>query len=564
MQNNNDTILSMIRVARSLDDAGLYHQSDRVYQSLIKIAQAIVDTKSIPRDLEDNYLSGTGNWWEEFLRAFRVNPDKRFFIDNRTGMIDKVVSNYATTGEIPKQFVDLFIQSPSFRKDLMSYLSLERDVNMTSIGVSPLVSSYNLDPIEYLKSTMEQAQRVLDAKKQVSIRIKSGLQERDSIIARRDLVETEEEIRKLQLKVNKINELLQKTTSRADTRKVSLQYMLSEFGSSITAELNKLSKEPKNKEKYNSLVSTLKELQDKGVRIDPAYTSYIEEVFPKQPEAGAYLKSRELAELELKPVGELTEEEFTRLIELRKKQRESVQGKGQNVEVPASAELKALEDSLGLTDENPNASQYPKAPVGTSQSTQQVKGPDLFSRTTKDPGSKSVNNVHKVRFKSPVPSGSAITIEELFKLVQNKPDRWEQFNNINKDPKLNLDAIKKLLKELSGKMGKGSISLSQAVKGLNLQSPFWQLAEPALEIALNEFGKYLENPSSYSVENKYDYVNKKIDEILSDKSITNKYKYFIDYYSSYKNLMDSVDWNNLIAKLNSGIARSGLFNLNIK
>ena len=562
--NNNDTILSMIRVARSLDDAGLYHQSDRVYESLVKIAQAIVDTKSIPRDLEDNYLSGTGNWWEEFLRAFRVNPDKRFFIDNRTGMIDKVVSNYATTGEIPKQFVDLFIQSPSFRKDLMSYLSLERDVNMTSIGVSPLVSSYNLDPIEYLKSTMEQAQRVLDAKKQISIRIKNGLQERDSIIARRDLVETEEEIRKLQLKVNKINELLQKTTSRADTRKVSLQYMLSEFGSSIMNELNKLSKEPKNKEKYNSLVSTLKELQDKGVKIDPAYTSYIQEVFPKQPEAGAYLKSRELAELELKPVGELTEEEFTRLIELRKKQRESVEGKGQNVEVPASAELKALEDSLGLTDENPNASQYPKAPVGTSETSQEVKGPDLFSRTTKAPGSKSVNNVHKVRFKSPVPSGSAITIEELFKLVQNKPDRWEQFNNINKDPKLNLDAIKKLLKELSGKMGKGSIALSQAVKGLNFQDPRWQLLEPALEIALNEFGKYLENPSAYSVENKYDYVNERIDYILSNKSISNKYKYFIDNYSSYKNLMDSVDWNNLIAKLNSGIARAALFNLNIK
>ena len=84
------------------------------------------------------------------------------------------------------------------------------------------------------------------------------------------------------------------------------------------------------------------------------------------------------------------------------------------------------------------------------------------------------------------------------------------------------------------------------------------------EIALNEFGKYLENPSSYSVENKYDYVNKKIDDILSNKSISNKYKYFIDNYSSYKNLMDSVDWNNLIAKLNNGIARAALFNLNIK
>ena len=563
--NNNDTILSMIRVARSLDDAGLYHQSDRVYESLVKIAQAIVDTKSIPRDLADNYLSGTGNWWEEFLRAFRVNPDKRFFIDDKTGIIDKVVSNYATTGEIPKQFVDLFIQSPSFRKDLMSYINLSGDVDITSIGESPFVSRVHPDPIEAIESRLSMTQSWVDSAQQKLINIQNALEKnKDNIVLKRQLVEQQEEVRKYQSKVDKINELLQKTTSRADTRKVNLQYMLSEFGSSIMNELNKLSKEPKNKEKYNSLVSTLKELQDKGVKIDPAYTSYIQEVFPKQPEAGAYLKSRELAELELKPVGELTEEEFTRLIELRKKQRESVEGKGQNVEVPASAELKALEDSLGLTDENPNASQYPKAPVGTSQSTQQVKGPDLFSRTTKAPGSKSVNNVHKVRFKSPVPSGSAVTIEELFKLVQNKPDRWEQFNNINKDPKLNLDAIKKLLKELSGKMGKGSITLSQAVKGLNLQSPFWQLAEPALEIALNEFGKYLENPSAYSVENKYDYVNERIDYILSNKSISNKYKYFIDNYSSYKNLMDSVDWNNLIAKLNSGIARAALFNLNIK
>lgn len=561
--NNNDTILSMIRVARSLDDAGLYHQSDRVYESLVKIAQAIVDTKPIDRPLADNYLSGTGNWWEEFLRAFRVDPDKRFFIDDKTSIIDKVVSNYATTGEVPQQFVDLFIKSPKFRKDLLSYINLQRDVDMTSIGVSPLVSS-NLNPVEFLKSTLDQAQRVLDSKKQISIRIKNSLQERDSVIARRDLNQIEEEIRKIQLKVNKINELLQLTTSRADTRKVNLQYMLSEFNSSIMAELNKLSKEPKKKEKYNSLVSALKELQDMGVKIDPAYTSYIEEIFPKPLESGAYLKQKELAELELKPAGELTEEEFKRLIELRKRQRESVQGKGQAVEVPASAELAALEKSLGLTDENPNASQYPKAPVGTSETSQQVKGPDLFSRTTKAPGGKPVNNVQRVRFKSPVPSGSAVTIEELFKLVQNKPDRWEQFNNINKDPKLNLDAIKKLLKELSGKMGKGSIELSRAIKGLNLQSPYWRLAEPALEIALNEFGKYLENPSAYSIENKYDYVNKKIDDILSDKSISNKYKYFIDNLSSYKNLMDSVDWNNLISKLNSGISRSSLFNLKVK
>ena len=53
--NNNDTILSMIRVARSLDDAGLYHQSDRVYQSLIKIAPAVLWLKfSLKENLWNN------------------------------------------------------------------------------------------------------------------------------------------------------------------------------------------------------------------------------------------------------------------------------------------------------------------------------------------------------------------------------------------------------------------------------------------------------------------------------------------------------------------------------
>jgi hypothetical protein len=564
MQSNNDTILSMIRVAQSLDDAGLYHQSDRVYQSLIKIAQVVVDKKSIPQDFEDYWAEGTGNLWEQFLRMFRVDPDGTYRstrYDNRTGVIDKVISNYANTGEVPKQFVDLFIKSPTFRKDLMSYLNLNREVDMTEIGVSPLTSSY-VDPLGFAKTLLDNSQQHLARLNKRLNKNISYLEKRDNPLIRRSVAEDEEAIRKQQLEIDKIKEFMQKTSARADVRKKSLQTMLTEFGSSILSELNKLSKEPKNKEKYESLVSALKELQDEGVRIDSAFTSYIEEVFPKQPESGAYLKQRELAELELIPTGLLTDEQFERLIELRKRNRESV-GTGPNVEVPASAELAALEKSMGLTDENAAASQYPKAPTETPQSTQQVKGPDLFSRTTKAPGSKP-NNIQRVRFKSPVPSSSAITIEELFKLVQNKPDRWEQFNNISKDPKLNLDAIKKLLKELSGKMGKGSIALSQAVKGLNLNSPYWQLAEPALEIVLNEFGKYIENPSAYSIENKYDYVNKKIDDILSDKSISNKYKYFIDNYSSYKKLMDSVDWNRLIAKLNSSITRSNLFNLNIK
>ena len=99
---------------------------------------------------------------------------------------------------------------------------------------------------------------------------------------------------------------------------------------------------------------------------------------------------------------------------------------------------------------------------------------------------------------------------------------------------------------------------------INLSSPLWQLAEPLVEIILIEFGKYLEDPNAYnSGGNRFDYINKKIDDILSDKSITNKYKYkyFIDNYNSYKNSMDSTEWTELISKLNSGITRLNLMNM---
>ena len=45
MQSNNDTILSLVRVAKQLDDAGLYHQSDRVYDTLIRVAQISEELK---------------------------------------------------------------------------------------------------------------------------------------------------------------------------------------------------------------------------------------------------------------------------------------------------------------------------------------------------------------------------------------------------------------------------------------------------------------------------------------------------------------------------------------
>ena len=561
MQNNNDTILSMIRVARGLDDAGLYHQSDRVYQSLIKIAQISDELKS-GWGLE----GGVSAFFKRFIDIKSEMPSMKA----RDSAIDKIITEYSTSGKIPSEFVDLFLKSSKFRSDLLSILSGHDFLDRYKLmgpreAQNPWILQFpnlirmtekGLAEIDAQIMRMERELKYnIEEKPKINIKFYQDLQKAtiDSYIKsiERHKQMREDKIKNIErLKRNQANFEGLKTD-----RKQAISEMLKQVSYQISQGLNKQSKNFNDKESIRPIVEYLKQLKSEGIGLDSSLSEIIDQV---SPDSGAFIKTRMDAAKELRPLSEYTEEELLEYIKSRKSET------GQAAPQSAGGALSEIEKSLGLTGENAAASQYPKAPVGTSQSTQQVKGPDLFSRTTKDPGSKSVNNVHKVRFKSPVPSGSAITIEELFKLVQNKPDRWEQFNNINKDPKLNLDAIKKLLKELSGKMGKGSIALSQAVKGLNLHHPYWQLAEPALEIALNEFGKYLENPSAYSVENKYDYVNERIDYILSNKSISNKYKYFIDNYSSYKNLMDSVDWNNLIAKLNSGIARAALFNLNIK
>ena len=100
--NNNDTILSMIRVARSLDDAGLYHQSDRVYQSLIKIAQISDELKS-GWGLE----GGVSAFFKRFIDIKSEMPSMKA----RDSAIDKIITEYSTSGKIPSEFVDLFLKS---------------------------------------------------------------------------------------------------------------------------------------------------------------------------------------------------------------------------------------------------------------------------------------------------------------------------------------------------------------------------------------------------------------------------------------------------------------------
>lgn len=570
MQSNNDTILSMIRVARSLDDTGLYHQSDRVYQSLIKIAQISDELKS-GWGLE----GGVSAFFKRFIDIKSEMPSMKA----RDSAIDKIITEYSTNGKIPSEFVDLFLKSSKFRSDLLAVLSGHDFLDRYKLmgpreAQNPWILQFptliemtekGSGGIQEIDSKINHLERQLESLvKSNPPPVPSRYPKQPSPEKLKAYIEIEEIREKIfnlgerrQEKLSNIERLKrnQATFQGLKTdRKQAVSEMLKQISYQISQGLKKQSKNFSDNESVRPIVEYLNQLKNEGVSLDSSLSEIIDQV---SPDSGAFIKTRMDAAKELRPLSEYTEEELLEYIKSRKSET------GQTTPQSAVGALSELEKSLGLTDENAAASQYPKAPTETPQSTQQVKGPDLFSRTTKAPGSKP-NNIQRVRFKSPVPSSSAITIEELFKLVQNKPDRWEQFNNISKDPKLNLDAIKKLLKELSGKMGKGSIALSQAVKGLNLQSPYWQLAEPALEIALNEFGKYIENPSAYSIENKYDYVNKKIDDILSDKSISNKYKYFIDNYSSYKKLMDSVDWNRLIDKLNSGISRSNLFNLNIK
>ena len=570
MQSNNDTILSLVRVAKQLDDAGLYHQSDRVYDTLIRVAQ-------ISEELKKGWglESGLSSFIKKFIDTKSETPN----MAARDSAIDKIITEYSTSGKIPSEFVDLFLKSSKFRSDLLSILSGHDFLDRYKLmGPREAQNPWILQFPTLIEMTEKGSGGIqeIDAKitgleRQLEILVKLNpppAPSRYPVQPSPEKLEAYREINEIREAIFNLSERRQEKLSNIERlkrnqatfeglktdRKQAVSEMLKQISYQISQGLKKQSKNFNDKESVRPVVEYLKQLKNEGVSLDSSLSEIIDQV---SPEGGAFLKGRMDATKELRPLSEYTEEELLEYIKSRRSET------GQTSPQSAGGALSELEKALGLTDENAAASQYPKAPAGTPESTQKVKGPNLLSRTTKAPGSKP-SNVQRVRFKSPVPSSSAITIEELFKLVQNKPDRWEQFNNINKDPKLNLDAIKKLLKELSGKMGKGSVALSQAVKGLNLNSPYWQLAEPALEIALNEFGKYLENPSAYSVENKYDYVNGRIDDILSDKSISNKYKYFIDNYSSYKKLMDSVDWNRLIDKLNSGISRSRLFNLNIK
>ncbi len=138
---------------------------------------------------------------------------------------------------------------------------------------------------------------------------------------------------------------------------------------------------------------------------------------------------------------------------------------------------------------------------------------------------------------------------QIEQLAVKNPKAWERFINSNFAMRMISSKIYILFKGL----GSGSKSLSQSIKGLNMNSPLWALLEPALEFGLYQFGLYLENPSGYSLETDEQkttkYLKAKIDEILADNKITDKKGYFIKYYGSSLKTLGTMEQNELLGKL---------------
>jgi hypothetical protein len=137
---------------------------------------------------------------------------------------------------------------------------------------------------------------------------------------------------------------------------------------------------------------------------------------------------------------------------------------------------------------------------------------------------------------------------QLEALAAKNPDAWNKFINSNFAMKMINNKIYNLFKGIGG----GSKSLSQSIKGLNMQSPYWALLEPALEFGLYQFGLFLENPSAYNLETPEQttikYLNAKVNEILADNKIQDKRGYFINNYGSTLKTLGTMEQNELLGK----------------
>jgi hypothetical protein len=137
---------------------------------------------------------------------------------------------------------------------------------------------------------------------------------------------------------------------------------------------------------------------------------------------------------------------------------------------------------------------------------------------------------------------------QIEQLAVKNPKAWERFINSNFAMRMINNKIYNLFKGL----GSGSKSLSQSIKGLNMQSPLWALLEPALEFGLYQFGLFLENPNGFNLgtqeQNTLTQLNAKITEILADNKITDKKNYFMQNYGSALKTLGTMEQNGLLGK----------------
>lgn len=137
---------------------------------------------------------------------------------------------------------------------------------------------------------------------------------------------------------------------------------------------------------------------------------------------------------------------------------------------------------------------------------------------------------------------------QIESLAEQNPKAWNKFINSNFAMKMISNKLLNAFKTI----GTGSKSLSQSIKGLNMNSPLWALLEPALEFVLYQFGLYLENPSAYNLETPEQKtireLNTRINTIIADPKIQDKRGYFIQNYGSYLKTLGSMEQNALLGK----------------
>lgn len=139
-------------------------------------------------------------------------------------------------------------------------------------------------------------------------------------------------------------------------------------------------------------------------------------------------------------------------------------------------------------------------------------------------------------------------VAQIEALAEQNPRAWNKFISSNFAMKMINGKIYNLFKGI----GSGSKSLSQSIRGLNMNSPLWALLEPALEFGLYQFGLFLENPSAYNLETPEQKtirdLNARINDILADNKIQDKRGYFIKNYGSYLKTLGTMEQNGLLSK----------------